>query len=196
MNKEDKKEITLGTTVKAVITGYVCYGILVGFIVLAVFAFVKWAINNLPNVNERVISITLPLLAVFFLYFIVRGVCKLSIHDVLKKCKTNPENLPRVFSRLNLFIMILVVIFVVAPIGLLMINFNNEEQSIVISSYQYKTIHSAEFAAELINEMTSKFEEEKINAIISTVILEIGMVGSLFSLIPLQKKLITEGNEF
>ena len=32
MKKEDKQEITLGTTVKAVITGYVAYGILIGFV--------------------------------------------------------------------------------------------------------------------------------------------------------------------
>ena len=36
----EKKEISLGTTVKAVITGYVSYGILVGFIVFAISVFV------------------------------------------------------------------------------------------------------------------------------------------------------------
>ena len=77
-----------------------------------------------------------------------------------------------------------------------MINFNNEQKSIIVSSYQYKTIHSEEFAASLTNEMLEQFEEEKNNTIISTIILELGMTVSLFSVIPLQKKLITEENEF
>ena len=48
----------------------------------------------------------------------------------------------------------------------------------------------------LTNEMLEQFEEEKNNTIISTIILELGMTVSLFSVIPLQKKLITEENEF
>ena len=44
--------------------------------------------------------------------------------------------------------------------------------------------------------MLEQFEEEKNNTIISTIILELGMTVSLFSVIPLQKKLITEENEF
>ena len=196
MNKEEKKEITLGTTVKAVITGYVSYGILVGFIVFVISVFINWCLNMLPNVNERVIAITIPLLAIFFLYPIVRGVCKLSIHDVFKKCKTNPDNLPKIISRLNLFIMIAIAVFVVGSIGILMINFNNQEQCIIVSSYQYKAIHSPEFAAQLTNEMMNQYSEEKTNAIISTVIIELGMVISLFSVIPLQKKLIEKENEF
>ena len=196
MNKEEKKEITLGTTVKAVITGYVSYGILVGFIVFVISVFINWCLIILPNVNERVIAITIPLLAIFFLYPIVRGVCKLSIHDVFKKCKTNPDNLPKIMSRLNLFVMITIAVFVIGSICVLMINFTNQEKSIIVSSYQYKAIHSPEFAAELTNEMLSQYAEEKTNTIISTVIIELGMVVSLFSIIPLQKKLIEKENEF
>lgn len=196
MKKEDKKEITLGTTVKAVATGYVAYGILIGFIVYIVGIFINWALGLLPNANMKVISVTVPLLEAFFLFYIIRCICKLSIHDVFKKCKTNPDNLPKVFTRLNLCIMIFIAVFVVATIGILMINFNSEKQSIVVASYQYKTIHSEEFAAELTNEMLEQFEEEKTNKMIRAVIIELGMVVSLFSVIPLQKKLITEYNEF
>lgn len=196
MNKEEKKEISLATTVKAVITGYVAYGILIGFIVYIVGVLVNWCLSTLPNVNMKVVSISVPLLASFFLYFIIRGICKLSIHDVFKKCKTNPENLPKAITRLNLFVIIAIVIYIMATISIMMINFSNEQKSIIVSSYQYKTIHSEEFAASLTNEMLKQFEEEKNNTIISTIILELGMTVSLFSVIPLQKKLITEENEF
>lgn len=196
MNKEEKKEISLVTTVKAVITGYVAYGILIGFVVYMLGIVVNWCIKSLPNVDMKVISITVPLLAVFMLYSVVRGVCKLSIHDVFKKCKTNPENLPKAITRLNLFVIIAIVVYVVASISLMIINFSNKQKSIMVSSYRYKTIHSEEFAASLTNEMLEQFEEEKNNTIISTIILELGMTVSLFSVIPLQKKLITEENEF
>ena len=99
-------------------------------------------------------------------------------------------------SRLNLFVMITIAVFVIGSIGVLMINFTNQEKSIIVSSYQYKAIHSPEFAAELTNEMLSQYAEEKTNTIISTVIIELGMVISLFSVIPLQKKLIEKENEF
>lgn len=196
MKKEDKKEITLGTTVKAIITGYVAYGILIGFIVYIIGVVVKWVISLLPNANTRVLSITIPLLGACFIFYIIRGICRLSIHDVFKKCKTNPDNLSKILTRLNLCVIILIAIFVVATIGILMINLNSEKQSIVVSSYQYKIIHSEEFATELTNQMLEQFEEEKTNKIISTVILELGMIASLFSVIPLQEKIIIEENEF
>ena len=93
MKKEDKQEITLGTTVKAVITGYVAYGILIGFVAYMAGIIINYCFKSIPSANIRVLSITLPLIEAIFIYFIVRGVCKLSVHDVFKKCKTNPENL-------------------------------------------------------------------------------------------------------
>lgn len=196
MKKEDKKEISIGTTVKAIITGYVAYGILIGFVVYILGIIVNWCLNSLPNANMNVMSVTVPLLEVIFLYFIIRGICSLSVHDVFKKCKTNTENLLQITVRLNLFIMIAVSVFVVGSVEILVLNLNSEEKSIVVSSYQYKTIHSEEFAADLTNDMLEEFAEERNHKIISTIILELGIVTSLFSVIPLQKKLITELNEF
>ena len=63
-----KKEITAGTTVKAVITGYVAYGILIGFIVFMVCLAVNWATSQLQYANHRVLSISLPILGVMILY--------------------------------------------------------------------------------------------------------------------------------
>lgn len=196
MKKEDKKEISIGTTAKAIITGYVAYGVLIGFVAYILGIIINWCLNSLPNTNMNVISVTVPLLEVIFLCFIVRGICSLSIHDVFRKCKTNPENISRITARLNLFIMITIAVFVVGSVGILILNLNSEEKSIVVSSYQYKTIHSEEFAADLTNDMLEKFAVERNHKIVSTIILELGIVVSLFSAIPLQKKLITELNEF
>lgn len=135
MKKEDKKEISIGTTVKAIITGYVAYGILIGFVAYILGIIVNWCLNSLPNANMNVMSVTVPLLEVIFLYFIIRGICSLSVHDVFKKCKTNTENLLQITVRLNLFIMIAVSVFVVGSVGILVLNLNSEEKSIVVSSY-------------------------------------------------------------
>ncbi len=196
MKKEDKQEITLGTTVKAVITGYVAYGILIGFVAYMAGIIINYCFKSIPSANIRVLSITLPLIEAIFIYFIVRGVCKLSVHDVFKKCKTNPENLSRVNSRLSLFIMIVIAVYVAGSIMILQTDFKSKQESIVVSSYRYQNLYSEEHARKLTNEMQVEFEEEKENTIISTIIIELGMVISLFSVIPLQRKLIEKQNEF
>lgn len=192
----DRKEISAGTTVKAVITGYIAYGILLGFIFFMLSFVVNWGINQLPNVNHRSLSITVPLLGVFLLYFVIHVVCKLSIYDVFKKCRTNPSRMEKILTRLNLFILICVALSVVFIVSILILNFNNEKRAIDVAAYQYNSIHSEQFASELTNKMLNDFQEEKVNTIISTVILELGMVISYFSIIPYQKKLIEKYNEF
>lgn len=191
-----KKEITVGTTVKAVITGYIAYGILVGFIVFMIGLTVSWIVEQLPYANHKVLSITLPLLGVFILYFVMHSICKLSIYDVFKKCKTNPEGLEKIVTRLNLFLIICVVASVVIVIGLLTINFNIQKSSIKLASYQYSRVHSPEFTTKLTNEMIDNYQKQKQNTIISTIILEMGLTFTYISLIPYQKKLIEQYNEF
>lgn len=191
-----KKEITVGTTVKAVITGYIAYGVLVGFIVFMLGLGISWKVAQMPYANHKILSITLPLLSIFVLYFVMHSICKLSIYDVFKKCKTNPEGLEKIFTRLNLFLLICVVVSVVIVIGLLTINFNNQKISIELASYQYSRIHSQEFTTKLTNEMIDNYQKQKQNTIISTIILEMGLTLTYFSLIPYQKKLIEQYNEF
>lgn len=196
MRRKDKKEITSRTAVKAVITGYIAYGILLGFIFFVLALVVNWGLKSITNVNSRLLAITVPLIGVILLYFILRGICKLSIHDVFKKCKTNPNNLPKIISRLNLFVIIFIMLDVIASIGMLVINFNNQEKAIELATYQYSSIHSEEFVSSLKTEMVEEYNQNKSNTIISTVILELGMVVSWFSVIPLQKKLIEQCNKY
>lgn len=196
MKKEDKQEITLGTTVKAVITGYVAYGILIGFVAYMIGIIVNWFFESIPGIDMRTLSITLPIIEAILIYFLIRGIAKLSIFDVFKKCKTNSENLGKVNSRLSLFIIVVVTLYVVGSIIITQMDWSSKQESIIVSSYRYQNIHSENYAKKLTNEMITEFEEEKVNTIISTVILELGMVISLFSVIPLQRKLIDEANEF
>ena len=156
---------------------------------------VNWATSQLQYANHRVLSISLPILGVMILYYVMHGVCKLSIYDVFNKCKTNPDGLEKIYTRLNLFLLICIAVSIIIIIGLLTINFNNQKKSIEVASYKYSTIHSQEFTEELTNEMVSNYKQQSQNIIISTIILEMGLAFILISLIPYQKKLIEEYNE-
>ena len=195
MKKEEKKEISAGTAVKSIITGYIAYGILIGFMVFVFGVAINWWINLIPNINDRVLAITIPLIGAIVLYFVLHFICKLSIFDVFKKCKTNTENLPKIISRMNFFVLVCVAFYVISSIGILIINFNNQELAISLASQKYSNIHSAPFASSLTYEMLAEYHENKVNIIISTIILELGMVVSWFSIIPFQKELITKYNE-
>lgn len=189
-----RKEITAKTTVKAVITGYIAYGILFGFIVFMLGLFIVWISKQLPNNNYRTLSFLLPLLGIFILYFTLHFVCKLSIYDVFIKCKTDKDGLEKILTRLNLFLIICVAISVISVVLILTISFNNQKSSIIYASTQYSTIHSKEFTKILTNKMFQNYQEQKQNTIISTIILEMGLTISLFSLIPYQKKMIEKYN--
>lgn len=192
----EKKEISAGTTVKAVITGYIAYGILIGFIAFMIGLVINWCVSQITTANHRVLSITLPILGVFCLFFAMHGICKLSIYDVFKKCKTNPDKIEKIHTRLNLFLLICIGVSVVAIIMMLILNFSSQRRAIIVASYQYNAIHSQQFATELTNEMIQNYEEQKANTIISTIILELGITLSYFSLIPYQRKMIERYNDF
>lgn len=195
MEKKEKKEISIATSVKAIITGYIAYGILMGFLVFVFGVVVNGWINSLPNANSKLLAVTIPLIGVILLYFVLHAVCKLSIYDVFKKCKTKAENLPKVFSRMNLFVLICVAFYVISSIAILNINFTNQEQSIALAAKKYSNIHSAQFTSVLTHKMVEEYQETKSNMIISAIILELGIVVSWLSIIPLQKKLIKKYNE-
>ena len=82
--------------------------------------------------------------------------------------------------------MIVIAVYVAGSIMILQTDFKSKQESIVVSSYRYQNLYSEEHARKLTNEMQVEFEEEK----------ELGMVISLFSVIPLQRKLIEKQNEF
>lgn len=192
----NRKEISVGTTVKAVITGYIAYGILMGFICFVVGFLAKWGVRQIPTANYRALSIVLPIFGSFMLFFVMHWVCKLSIYDVFKECKTNPSRMDRILARLNLFLLIFIAMSVILVILLLLLKFNNSIKAIELASYQYNTIHSKEFTNQLVNKMQIQFQEEKANTIISTSILQMGITITCFSLIPYQKKLIEKYNKF
>ncbi len=192
----EKKEINAKTTVKAIITGFVSYGIIVIFICLLVFAIGNYFLSQFSNTTSRGLYITLPIIAIILLYFIIHLVCRISTYDVFKKCKTNPENYKTIVSTLNIFFIICIILSIILFLSLLYLNLDFQLKSIKLAELQYKEVFSDEHINLLKHQMYNIYNESKINLTISTIILEIGVSISILSLIPYQRKMILKYNKF
>ncbi len=192
----EKKEISARTTVKAIVTGFVSYGIIANFLCLLVLAIVNYFLSSLSGNFTNGLYITVPLIAIILVYFIVHGICRISTYDTFKKCKTSPENYKKIVKFLNIFFMLCIVLSIIIFLGLLYLNLEYQVKSIELSILQYKQNFSQEFTDYLKNEMIDAYNVSKNNAITSTIILEIGFMISFISLIPYQRKMILKYNEF
>ena len=102
----EKKEICTKTAVRAIITGFVAYGIIINFIALLLIAIGNYFLKNMAGSTAKGLYVTLPLMAVIIIYFIIHVICKLSTYDVFKNCKTNPNNYKSIIKYLNIFFII------------------------------------------------------------------------------------------
>lgn len=192
----EKKEISARTTVKAIITGFVSYGIIANFLCLLILAIANYFLSSLSGSFTNGLYITVPLIAIIFVYFIVHGICRISTYDTFKKCKTNPENYKKIIKYLNIFFILCIILSIVIFLGLLYLNLKYQIKSIELSVLQYKQSFSQDFINYLKSEMINSYNISKSNAITSTIILEIGFMISFISLIPYQRKMILKYNEF
>ena len=191
----EKKEISARTTVKAIITGFVSYGIITIFICLLFFAIGDYYLGQLSPNTASGLYITLPLISVIFLYFIIHSICRISTYDVFKKCKTDTKNYKIIVNSLNIFFIICIVLSIVLFLSLLNLNLEYQLKSIELASVQYREVFSENHIKILQSEMNSVFETSKANLTKSTIILVIGLSISFLSLIPYQRKMILKYNE-
>ncbi len=192
----EKKEISARTTVKAIITGFVSYGIIVIFISLIIFTIGNYFFEQLSNSTSRGLYITVPLMAVIFLYFIIHGICRISTYDVFKKCNTNPNNYRTIIKALNTFFIICIILSIVIFLSLLYLNLEFQVKSMELATLKYKEVFSENYVKILTSQMNEIFNNSKINLTISTTILVLGIAISILSLIPYQRKMILKYNEF
>lgn len=192
----EKKEISCRTTIKAIITGFVSYGVIVIFVCLLLLAIANHFLGNIVTSNISGLYITLPLMASLIIYLIAQLLCKLSTYDVFKKCKTNPDNYKRIFKFLTIFFVVCIILSIVLFLSLLHLNLKFQEKTIEYTVLKYKEIFSAEHTEMLREEMVNQYNISKVNLVRSTVILEIGVAISFLGLIPYQIKMIKKYNEF
>ena len=192
----EKKEISARTTVKAIITGFVSYGIIINFLCLLIIAIGNYFLKNVPGSTARGLYITLPLMAVIIIYFIIHIICRLSTYDVFKKCKTNTDNYKNIIKYINIFFIVCIFLSIILFLGLLNLNLQYQAKSIDYAVLKYNEIFSVEHTNQLKEEMLSTFNSSKENLTTSTIILELGFAISFLSLIPYQRKMILKYNDF
>ena len=191
----EKKEIESKVAIKGLVNGFIAYGFLIFFIVVSVIVFVCWRLNqSQDSVNYEILEFTLPIIAAFLIYFLVRRICQLSSYDLFKKCKIKQEDIEKVTNKMNLFFIGLAIFIVIVFILLLTIKFNNEKISIYQISDEYYSIYSEEFAENLTLDLIYKFQEEKYIFSLQAGIIEIGLLAGIFSLVSCQKKFIERYN--
>lgn len=192
----EKKEISSRTTIKAIITGFVSYGVITIFIFLLILAIANHFLQNIVTSNISGLYITLPLMASLLIYLFTQLICKLSTYDVFKKCKTNPENYKKIFKYLTIFFVICIILSIVVFLSLLYLNLEFQAKTIDYTILKYREIFSEEHTQMLQKEMTDLYNTTKTNLVRSTIILEIGFTISFIALIPYQIKMIKKYNEF
>ena len=191
----EKQEISARTTVKAIITGFVSYGIILIFIGLLIYAGVENFLSNFSGTSTRGLYITIPLIADVLLFLVLRLICKLSTFDVFKKCKTKEDNYKRINKFMNIFFIACIIIAVFVFSNLLYLNLKFQLTSINYSLMQYNQVFTENHINMIHERINEQFENSKINLIISTSIFSAGVAISFLSLIPYQRKMITRYNE-
>lgn len=191
----DKKEISAKTTVRALITGFVSYGIITIFICLLILALGNTLLKNVSSQSAKSLYIIFPLMAIIILYFIIHGLCQLSTYDLFRKCKTKIENYKTINKFMTIFYISCIVICIFIFTSLLFLNLQYQLKSIEYAQYKYKEVFSDEHIELLTQEMNNAYNESKNNLTISTVLLDLGVSISLLSLISYQRKMIVKYNE-
>lgn len=193
--KFEKKRIFPRTAVKALINGFVAYGILVLFIFLTIVVLVTWVVdNNMDKIDYNVLKYSLPLLASFVIFFLVRATCRLSTFDLFKKCKIEKDEVDKVCGKMNFFFVCLVFFSVITIIIYLITRFSNERVQINKNLMIYSQSNSF-FVENKKQELIEEFEANRSNTLVQTLIIEMGLLLGIFSLIPNQRRLIERYNQ-
>ncbi len=191
----EKKHIDKKVAVKALINGFISYGILLMFLFISLIVVVSWALNKYKDsVSYNILKFTLPVLAAFLAFLLIRLVCRLSTFDLFKKCKVYKKDVNKISSSMNIFFIGCVIVSIILILVTLNVRFSNQKLDIQRSTDEYYSEFSEPFAEYLTLEMISDFRVDRSITIIQTTIIELGLLFGLFSLISTQKKYIERYN--
>ena len=195
MKNTDKKQISEKTAIRAIITGFVSYGILIGFIFSVISIVLIYFTNNIAFSNELSFKAIASIIASIFIYIFIHLICKLSNIDLLKKCKIDKKKEPYVCKKLNLFYLLCALFFILLIITSLYVKFSNELFQINISYEQHlndfsRTKFAYDFANNYRDEALKEFYHNRQMTLIVVIVMEMGLVYSFISLVPYQKKML------
>lgn len=185
------KETNYKTILKYNLILFLSYGILTGFIFLILVFTIKY---TLQDVFTLPLSITLSLIVGILLFYLFHFICKSSTLESLKKEKLSEENSNRFLQKMNLFFTLCIVISILICIGYLFINNVLFSNSITQAYEKYEFI-SSDFASQIVQKINEEYQTSLPRKVCSTIILELSLVITFFSLIPYQKKMLKKYNQ-
>ena len=192
----EKKEVSVNTVVKSIITGFASYGVIFYILVLLVYVIASKMTSNVGALENSTLVLVLAALFALFLYTLVRFTCRVSTLDVFKKCVINPESHARVGKKMTLFYTICIALCIFS--GLMLLNLNLKYARAEIA--YYKVFNSQSFSEEYVNmqeeKMTEEYNAKKDIMVKTTVIIELGLVLGFLSLVNYQGRMLGRYNEY
>lgn len=187
----EAKETNYKTILKSNIVQFLSYSILIGFIFLLISIAIKSA---LANVSSTLLSVLLSLIAGILIFNILHFICKSSTLESLKKMSMDEENENHFIKKMNLFFILCILFSALFCMGYLWLDNFIYANAINQAYVQYDFI-SHEFAERIVNHIRQTYQDAFLSKIFSTIIIELSLVASFFSLIPYQKKLLKKYNK-
>lgn len=163
------------TTVK-----FLSYTILIGFILMLITIWVNYGLS-IANINSLPLSIALSLICGILIFYLFRFICKSSTIEAFKKDKLSVENSKIFLKRMNLFFIICAIFSVIVCLAYLLVD-------------NYIFVNATKNFPQLANILLEEYRKTFISKIFSTIIIEISLVISFFSLIPYQEKILEKYN--
>ncbi len=187
---KELKDISLGTAVKAIITGFIAYGIIFAFLFSVTYSFT--AMGFFEVAGGRTIELTIILSIIFgiILFYLLKWLCRLSTYDVLKKCRVSQDDIDGIAKCLDVFFLVVIILFIASTMLYLFLNLAVSYQSIRIASTQYETVFSDGMVEKLTLEMLEDFHLSSRCSIYSTIIFDVAFVLGMSFLPRYQRKMI------
>ena len=186
----ETKDTSYKTVLKSNIILFLSYGILTGFIFILLAIIVKYTLHDISN---TFLAITLSIIGGILLFYLLHFVCRSSTLESFKKVKLSEENSTFFLRRMNLFFMICVLLSVLICIGYLFMN-NLMFLNAISQAYEKYGFISSEFTNQVVAKITEEYQNSLFSKISSTLIFELSLTISFFSLIPYQRKLLSKYN--
>ncbi len=192
----EKKEASVNTVVKSIITGFASYGIIFYVFVILLLVIAGKMTAGATNLKTETTRIVLSVVLAVFCFVLVRFTCRVSTMDVFKKCIMNPESYGRVTKKMTLFYLICIGMAMFTGLSLLNLNLKYERAEIAYYKVYNSQVFSPEYVDSKEKEMNQQYDHNKANIVKTTVIVELGIVLGFLSLINYQGKMLERYNEY
>lgn len=194
MATKEKKQIAERTAIKAIITGYVGYGLIFFFLYNLLKSTISSAILENIESNLGALGYIMPIIFGIITVILIHFLCRLSTIDLFRKCKMDVSKTKYVVKNLKIFFVLVIIFSIFYTFTSLYISLQLDVQSIAMSKAEYLQVFTPAFANKLTNEMLADYNSFRDYAFKDAFISEIFFVIGIVSLSSFQRKMIEEYN--